>query len=426
MPEPIELMHIFRSAAPFICNQALALISRLPRQRFHTTVAGELDRRTKRRLAMSRARWVQMPLPTDLQPLLQIGTARRLARLFAGQGTALVHAHGFQAGFTALLARRHLADGPAIICSPYGPPGLADRSGLARQSVVTAARWVMRQADVVAVQSEHEAAQLASLLPGKQANLRVVPEGVVLESLREDFEPGTKRRLVGLDPMAAIVGVMSPPDGSGISEFLEAARLVMDSRPNVEFVSIGQGAKTEQFVEAAHQLGLSGCTVFLGDRADIVEIIASLNALVIPADYSGCRRYAVHALASNIPLIVAADGGLPDLVSEIKQARIVAPGDVVAIEKAIAGFLDTVPPGDTDALADDELGFSQRELLVSGMVIDFDTVGLDPVPGRELSEEQQAIQQTIERFSMQQVARHLADLYLQVASISTADEKSID
>ena len=416
MSEPIELMHIFRSGAPFVRSQALALISRLSRRRFHTTVAGELDARTKRRLAMSRARWVQMALPTDIHPLRQIGTARRLARLLSTQDTALVHAHGFQAAFTALLARRHLANGPVVICSPYGLPGLVQRSGLARQSVVTAARWVMREADVVVVQSDYEALQLGSLAPGKLDSLQVVPEGVVLESLREDFEPGAKRRLVGLDPMAAIVGVMAPPQGTGVTGFLEAARSVMALRPNVEFVSIGHGAKTEHFVEVAHQLGLSGCMVFVGERADIVEIIASLNALVIPADYSGARRYAVQALANNIPLIVAEDGGLPDVVSEIKQARTVPRDDVAGLEKAMAEFLDTVPARDTGELFDDELGFSQRELLVSGMVIDFDTVGLDPVPGRELSEAQEAIQRTIERFSMQQVARHFTHLYTQVAT----------
>ncbi len=415
MSEPIELMHIFRSGAGFIRGQALALISRLSRRRFHTTVAGELDARTKRRLVMNRARWVQMPLPTDIHPLQQIRTARRLARLLSTQDTALVHAHGFQAAFTALLARRHLANGPVVICSPYGLPGLVQRSGLARQSLVRAARWVMREADVVVVQSDYEALQLASLASGNVDNLQVVPEGVVLESLREDFEPGAKRRLVGLDPMAAIVGVMAPPEGTGVTSFLQAARSVMALRPNVEFVSIGHGAKTEHFVQVAHHLGLSGCTVFLDERADIVEIIASLNALVIPADYPGARRYAVHALANNIPLIVAENGGLPDVVSEIKQARTVPRDDVAGLEQAMAEFLDTVPARDSDELFDDDIGFSHRELMVSGMVIDFDTVGLEPVPGRELTDEQDAIQRTIERFSMQRVASHFTHLYTQAA-----------
>ena len=334
MSEPLRLTHILRSGELTIRDQVLTLIAQLPTRQFDITVAGELDNFTKRRLVQNKARWVQMSLPSDLHPLWQMRTARRLARLLTTQDSAIVHAHGFQAAFTALLARRYLKDGPAVICSPFGLPGLKRNSGEHNHSVAVAARWVLREADLVVVQSEHEAEQLRGLSRGPLPSLQLVREGVVLERLREDFEPGAKRRLAGLDPTAAIVGVMAPPGGIGVMSLLEAAQEIIASRPNVEFVLIGDAAKQQHFVQSAHQMGLSGCTVFLGQRADVVEIIASLNLLVIPADYVGARHHAIHALLNGIPLIVGRDGDLDELVEELTHARAVTGDDKEEMESA--------------------------------------------------------------------------------------------
>ena len=425
MTEPLDMMHIFRCEAQAVTDLALRLIARVPRRLFRTTVAGELARATKRRLERSHAHWVQMSLPTGIEPLRQYETARRLARLLESRGTSVIHAHGFQAAFTALSARRQVRSRPGVICTPYGPPGLDARSGLQRQAVAAAASWVLRHADVVTVQSEAELAQMEELTTRELRNLVVVPEGVDVEPLRADFEAGAKRRLVGMDAGAAIVGVMAPPEGRGIDDFLEAARRVSLAMPNVEFVIVGRDTKTDEFAEKVHELGLSGATVFLGDRADIAEIIASLNVLVIPAEYIGSRGHALHALANNIPLVVVADGGLPEVVEDVEQTMVVPVGDTGALEGAIAALLDMVPGASgTDEIVE-ELGISYSEMLIPDAVVDLDRPGLDAVPDREASGHERAVRQTIERFSMTKMAGRFAELYLQVAEGRGLEEREM-
>ena len=416
MTEPLDMMHIFRSDAQAVADLALRLIAHVPRRLFRTTVAAELDAATKRRLERSHAHWVQMALPTGIEPLRQFETARRLARLLENQGTSVIHAHGFQAAFTALSARRQVSGAPAVICTPYGPPRFGGRSSLGRQSVAAAASWVLTHADMVTVQSEAELEQMAELTTRELSNVVVVPEGVSVEPLRADFEPGAKRRLVGLDAGAAIVGLTAPPEGRGIDDFLEAARRVSLAMPNVEFLLVGRDAKTDEFAGKAHELGLTGATVFLGDRADIIEIIASLNVLVIPAEYVGSRRHALHALANNIPLVVVADGGLPEVVGDLEQTMVVPVGDTAALERALVAFLDMVPGGTGAEQIIEELGISYSEMLIPDAVVDLDRPGLDPVADGELSERESALRHTIERFSMTKVAGRFAELYLQVAN----------
>jgi glycosyltransferase involved in cell wall biosynthesis len=416
MTEPLDMMHIFRSQPRPVADLALRLIARVPRRLFRTTVAGELDAATKRRLESSQAHWVQMPLPTGVEPLRQLETARRLARLLENQGTRVVHAHGFQAAFTALSARRQVSAHPPVICTPYGPPHLGARTGLRRHSVAAAASWVLQHADVVTVQSEAELQQMEELTTRGLTNVVVVPEGVDLEPLRADFEAGAKRRMVGLDAGAAIVGVMAAPEGRGIDDFLQAAHRVSLAMPNVEFVLLGHGAKTEEFAQKAHELGLAGATVFLGDRADIIEIIASLNLLVIPAEYIGARRHALHALANNIPLVVTTDGGLPEVVTDVQLAKAVPMGDTTALERTIAALLDTVPGAAGTDMIVEELGINYSEMLIPEVVLDLDRPGLQLLSERELSEQERDVLHTIERFSMTKIAGRFTELYLQVAN----------
>ncbi len=416
MANQLEILHILRAAQRPVRDQALALIAHLPRSRFTSRVAGELDALTRRRLEMTGTGWVQMPLPATAGLGGQVAAVRRMERLLATTRPKVVHAYGFQAAFTALSARRRLPEPPAVICSPFGPPGLPHGSAILSSLVTLAAGWVLRSADAVTVQSDLEAETLLPLAGTAPPEMVHVPEGVLVEPLREDFEPGAKRRLVGLDPAAAIIGVMAPPDGVGMGPVLQAARLVCDMRPNVEFVSLGQGGKTPHFARIAHELGLSGSVVFLGDRADLNEIIASLNILLVPQYFPGVPSAVVHALTAGLPVVVSDSADLPDLVRGVRQKRVVPAGEVAALHDALAAFIDIVPRRAEEDLFDSELGFSYRELLIPETAVDLDTLGLDAVSSAETSQEQKAVQRVIERYSMSRVATRFADLYMQTAA----------
>jgi len=125
MATQLEILHILRAAQRPVRDQALALIAHLPRSRFTSRVAGELDALTRRRLEMTGTGWVQMPLPVTAGLGGQLAAVRRMERLLATTRPQVVHAYGFQASFTALSARRRLPEPPAVICSPFGPPGLS-------------------------------------------------------------------------------------------------------------------------------------------------------------------------------------------------------------------------------------------------------------------------------------------------------------
>lgn len=417
MPEQIDVLHILQPDQGPARQQAFDLILRLPTSHFKATVAAMLDDYSKRRLTSRRGSWVQMALPTDLNVRAQMAASRQIQRLMEARTPDVIHAHGYQAALTTLAARHRMkSEHPPVIFTPFASSLSRGLNGISRTLAMAAMRWVVRQSDVVIVNSKMEGEKIRELAPDAPAKINVIPEGVEIQTMREDFEAGMKRRLLGVDPAAAVIAFMAPPDASGMKQFLEIARQISDERANVEFLVLGDSAKHVHFQQMAHNLGIGGCTVFLGDRADLPEVIASVNIMLIPLDYPGARHAALHALINRIPLIVGADGGLPDIVEGINQSRVVAAGeDSQELQTAIASFLDTVP-GLADAdLFDDELGFSEAELLVSTAFIDLDRDGLEPTMRPTMNDNQAAILNMIDRFSTKRVTKEYMRLYFELS-----------
>ncbi|MFP3904163.1 MAG: glycosyltransferase family 4 protein [Armatimonadota bacterium] len=425
MPEKIHILHILRSRDAFVRDQIISLVGRLPRRHFTITVAGDHTRLVKRQLDVRKTRWIDMPLPATTSVSEQLAAGRRLKRVLASNPVSLMHAHGFQAAFTALGSR--MLGGPhvPVIFSPHGPPGMQNRTPLQRRAVSSAARWVMQNVDRVAVQSGWELAQLQPIGLPKTEKTRLVPQGAAVKALRADFEPGAKRRLVGLDPQAAIIGICVGPEATGFRTFLRAANAISQITPNVEFVSLGEHGKSSDMSELAHTLGLTGSMVFLGDRADVAEIIASLNALVIPADFMGGTGYALQALANNIPLVVGETGPLADDIEQISSAYIVPAGDLKALKDIFHRILERVPGTAGEEFIIEELSITSREAMVERSTINLDTKGLDPEEETDAASEGAAVRRVIDAHSMEKMVIRYVRMYDELVQVPVPQRQTV-
>ncbi|MFO7948012.1 MAG: glycosyltransferase family 4 protein [Armatimonadota bacterium] len=425
MTETLHILHILRSQDAFVRDQVLSLVARLPRRHFVNTVAGDHTRLMKRQFEARKTRWIDMPLPTTTSVSDQLSARHRLRRVLASNPVSIVHAHGFQAAFTALSSRALGGPNVPVVFSPHGPPGIDGRTPMQRRAVVSAARWVLQNADRVAVQSNWELAALQPIgLPGSD-RIRVVPQGAAVKALRADFEPGAKRRLVGLDPQAAIIGICAGPDVTGFRTFLRAANAISETTPNVEFVSLGEHGKSPAMAELAHDLGLTGSMVFLGDRADIAEIIASLNALVIPADFMGGTSYALQALANNIPLVVGETGPLAEDIEQISSAYIVPQEDLKALKDIFHRILERVPGTAGEEFIIEELSITSREAMVQRSTIDLDTKGLEPEEGSDTISQGAAVRRVIDAHSVEKMAIGYVRMYDELTEVPVPQRQTV-
>ncbi len=340
-------MHlVIGGTSPDIFKHVLTLADGLRRLGYNILIIGPLDRDARVQLNDLGLSWVNLAVPTHVRLRSIARTRRALAEVFAKEKPDIIHCHGYRA--TALASRaRSASSGSALICTAHTLPVIPPRpriEAIARRYVYShLAEW----ADRVVCVSNAVLDELVKFAPGAQSGYRTVYPGIDPRVGDVDVDPAVKKVQLGLDPMAASVGVVAPlvPD-KGIDVFFEAAARLSEGIGNIDFVVIGDGPERERLAEQAHQLHLTGSVVFLGERPDVPEILAALDAVVIPSRQEAFSYVALAALAIGTPLISTTAGALPEILGDAERVQLVQPEDPEGMAQAILRVLNEVPGDD--------------------------------------------------------------------------------
>ncbi|MFN9773701.1 MAG: glycosyltransferase family 4 protein [Burkholderiales bacterium] len=135
----------------------------------------------------------------------------------------------------------------------------------------------------------------------------------------------------------------------GVAEYVEAARIVRRSRPDVEFALAGfVGDGGEQTVPRARIDAWVGEGVirFLGQVDDMVPVYADSDCVVLPSFYrEGVPRTLLEAASMGLPVITTDSVGCRDAVVPGVTGWRVPPRDVPALVDAMQALLHTDAAG---------------------------------------------------------------------------------
>jgi glycosyltransferase involved in cell wall biosynthesis len=104
---------------------------------------------------------------------------------------------------------------------------------------------------------------------------------------------------------------------------------------------IGDGALRKRLELQAENLGLSRRVHFLGLRTDIPEILRATDVFVLSSDFEGNPLSLMEAMASGLPIVSTAVGGVPALLESGEQGLLVPPGDSGSLSKAMMALLQS-------------------------------------------------------------------------------------
>jgi glycosyltransferase involved in cell wall biosynthesis len=108
------------------------------------------------------------------------------------------------------------------------------------------------------------------------------------------------------------------------------------SDPNAHLILIGEGPLREQLEDQAKDLGLGSQVRFLGLRADIPDTLGAMDVFALSSDWEGNPLSVIEAMASGLPIVSTAVGGVPDLFESGKEGFLVQPGDVQGFSNSMA------------------------------------------------------------------------------------------
>jgi glycosyltransferase involved in cell wall biosynthesis len=192
------------------------------------------------------------------------------------------------------------------------------------------------------------AAELVESLGVPERCVTVIPPGIV--------PPEEPFRLSG-SGRVPVIGTGGPVDeGSGLMVFLEAARRVLDTGWDVEFIIAGQGTNHLELRRSSQQLRI-------GERVTVAEFPsvgagywAVLDIYCQPSIVSSAGVTLLQAMAHAVPCISTSVDGLRGLLRSGTSGLVIPPDDPDALEKAMLSLLDH--PDDAR-----RLGWSARERI---------------------------------------------------------------
>jgi glycosyltransferase involved in cell wall biosynthesis len=169
--------------------------------------------------------------------------------------------------------------------------------------------------------------------------IRVVYLGAPIEEfgrVRDAAEVAAARETLGLRPADFAIGTITRLHDSKGNEYLvEAARLVLDRRPEARFFLAGEGPLRPALEAQAERLGLADRFVFVGFVKDVAATLSAFDLSVFPSLWEGTPLTAFEALASGKAIVSTDADGLTDILDEDKSAWIVPRRDAAALARRI-------------------------------------------------------------------------------------------
>ena len=261
---------------------------------------------------------------------------RRLRKLVRAARIDVVHAHS---PLVAALAR------PALRTLPRRDrPALMGTEHNLWSSHHLATRWANRLTlpleDVtIAVSDEVR----ASMPPRLARRTEVVIHGVDVDGIagsRGERDAARADLGVGHDELL-VVTVANLRAQKDYPTMLQAARRLADAGEPVRFVSVGQGPLAEQLEGERDRLGLGERFRFLGYREDPVRVLVAADMFCLSSRFEGLPISLLEAMAAGLPVVATRVGGVPAVVTDGREGRLVAAGDPAALAAAIAELRDS-------------------------------------------------------------------------------------
>jgi glycosyltransferase involved in cell wall biosynthesis len=254
-----------------------------------------------------------------------------------------VHTYGTYQGFSATALER-LNRVPWVMTAHYHPtwsiwggPGRKELRGIYDR---LCAPRVLRHLSRLILQSPQEEALLREILPELPPISMVPPGYTPLPPPRE--EAGGFRgayRIPG--PFVLFTGRLA--SNKGLTLLLEAFRRVHAERQDLSLVLVGEDGGEGPVVRLlAEKLGIAERVHLVGFVADerlLSSAYAQAEVFVLPSEYEAYGLVLLEAMAQGTPVISTRVGGIPALVEDGKNGRLVPPKDPTALAAALEELL---------------------------------------------------------------------------------------
>lgn len=153
----------------------------------------------------------------------------------------------------------------------------------------------------------------------------------------------------------------------GIQYMLEALSKIIKQVPNVRYLIVGDGNYDETLKAMAKSLGIQEYVIFAGQRRDVPELLGLCDIFILPTLTEALPTVLIEACAAQKAIIASSVGGVPEIVTDGINGRLVPPADSQSLEKAC---LDLIPhKGQIEAMGLAGLQIAQEKFDIRQQIL---------------------------------------------------------
>lgn len=271
------------------------------------------------------------------RPGLDLGVARRMARVIRARRLQVLHAHQYTPFFYGALAARLANIGTRVIFTEHGrhyPDVVSWKRRFANRVVFD------RLADRITGVSDFSARGLAEHDGFRRGRIEVIENGIDLARYQRPTDRAALRLRLRLDPLrryvASIARLHPVKDHPTL---LDAFQLVARAVSDVDLLLVGDGPLRGALEKQAAALGIAGRVRFMGVRDDVPDILAAIDVFTLSSLSEAASITLLEAMAAAVPVVVTEVGGNPEIVRKAIDGLLTPRGDASALAAALVEVL---------------------------------------------------------------------------------------
>ena len=271
-------------------------------------------------------------IPLALGGVLDIRSARKMAKFISDAGPCAIHAHNFKDAFTACYARCLTSNQQVrvVMCRHLTRKG--------KNSLHY--RWLYRHLDRLIFDSELSKSEFLSTHPvidvaklGIVHTSIVVPEMVTAADVRHEYQI----------PDDAVIGMfhgrLDPEKGLDI--LLEAVAQLKTSAFRLVLVGRGSEEYTAHLKQVVADRKMACQVIFAGFQHPVLPYVAAADFGILASTVQeGCPLSPQEYMSQGHPVIVTDNGGQREYVVQEQNGLLVPPGDAQALAEAITRLVN--------------------------------------------------------------------------------------
>jgi len=181
-----------------------------------------------------------------------------------------------------------------------------------------------------------------------EAKVTVIHSGIEVDAVaarvaaaRSEGRSQAMRAALGVPEGAPLVGAIAAlAPHKDHRTLVAAAAIVLAKRPKARFVAAGDGPTAQAVRDQVGALGLDHAFRLPGFVDDVPALLGALDLFVLSSYLEGLGTSVLDAQAAGVPVVATGVGGVPEMITDCVNGRLVPPRDPAALADAILEALD--------------------------------------------------------------------------------------